>query len=128
MGEIMVRFFESYKEFDEKNRLSDERRDELIDKIARGTVERNLTAPAIFLLESVKPLTFIGSQVMVFFDPVVRAIFTFKEYDEIRIALEDRENLERLLIKIEEYDAEFQAKLRSKKKEARERRKARRGK
>ena len=80
----MTRVFESYNEFDEKNRLSDERRDELIDKIARGTVERNLTAPAIFLLESVKPLTFIGSQVMVFFDPVVRAIFTFKEYDLLK--------------------------------------------
>ncbi len=124
----MARFFESFKEFDDNNTLSEERRDELIDKIARGTVERNLTAPAIFLLESVKPLTFIGSQVMVFFDPIVRAIFTFKEYNEIRLALEDRQNLERLLIKIEEYDADFQAKLRTKKKEARERKKARRGK
>ncbi len=124
----MARFLESYNEFDKRNSLSDERRDELIDKIARGTVERNLTAPAIFLLESVKPLTFIGSQVMVFFDPVVRSIFTFKEYNEIRLALEDRQNLERLLIRIEEYDAEFQTKLRSKKKEARERKKARRGK
>ncbi|MCP4231072.1 MAG: hypothetical protein GY771_13115 [bacterium] len=124
----MARFFESYTEFDDRNTLSDERRDELIGKIARGTVERNLTAPAIFLLESVKPLTFIGSQVMVFFDPVVRAIFTFKEYNEIRLALEDRQNLERLLIKIEEYDAEFQVKLREKKKDARERKRARRGK
>jgi hypothetical protein len=124
----MVRFFESYTEFEDKNTLSEERRNELIDKIARGTVERNLTAPAIFLLESVKPLTFIGSQVMVFFDPVVRALFTFKEYNEIRIALEDRRNLERLLIKIEEYDAEFQKELRRKKKETRERKRARRGK
>jgi len=87
--------------------LTPERRDELLTKIARAVVERNLTAPAIFFLESVKPLSFVGSQVMVFFDPLVRSIFTVKAYNDVRLALEERGNVELLLQTIESYDAEW---------------------
>ncbi|MGD8718056.1 MAG: hypothetical protein PVH29_04460 [Candidatus Zixiibacteriota bacterium] len=96
--------------------LSPERRDELIEKIARAIVVRNLTAPAIFFLESTKPLSFIGSQVMVFFDPLVSAIFSARGYNDVRIALEDRENIERLLSAIERQDAQFRAEMKEKKK------------
>jgi len=101
--------------------LSPERRDELIGKIARAIVERNLTAPAIFFLESTKPLSFLGSQVMVFFDPLVRSIFNVRGYDDVRIALEDRRNVELLLNEIERYDATWRA-------EAKERKKRRKAK
>jgi hypothetical protein len=116
----MPRFFEptSRPEYDE---LSPERRDELIGKIARAIVERNLTAPAIFFLESTKPLSFIGSQVMVFFDPLVRSIFNVRGYDDVRIALEDRRNVDLLLHEIERYDAAWRA-------EAKERKKRRKAK
>ncbi len=95
--------------------LSPERRDELIEKIARAIVERNLTAPAIFFLESAKPLSFIGSQVMVFFDPLVRSIFNVRAYNDVRLALEERENVDRLLAAIERYDAEWRAEMKEKK-------------
>lgn len=113
--------------FDEL-KLSDERLSELVDKIARAVVDRNLAAPAIFFLETMKPLSFVGSQVMVFFDPIVSSIFDFRQYNEIRLALERRENVELLLQKIEEYDASFRRELKARKKERRERIKARRGK
>jgi hypothetical protein len=100
----------------EYGELSPERRDELIGKIARAIVERNLTAPAIFFLESTKPLSFIGSQVMVFFDPLVRSIFNVRGYDDVRIALEDRRNVDLLLNEIERYDATWRAEIKKRKK------------
>ncbi|UCE26025.1 MAG: hypothetical protein JSW52_06565 [Candidatus Coatesbacteria bacterium] len=112
----------------EEFELPDERRDELVEKIARAVVDRNLAAPAIFFLETMKPLSFVGSQVMVFFDPIVRSIFDFGQYNEVRLALEHRENVELLLRKIEAYDADFRRGLKEKKQERRERKRARRGK
>jgi hypothetical protein len=104
----MPRLFDATGE-PEPGELSPERRDELVEKIARAIVERSLTAPAIFFLESAKPLSFIGSQVMVFFDPLVRSIFNVRGYNDVRLALEERENVERLLAAIERYDAEWRA-------------------
>jgi hypothetical protein len=122
----MPRLFEAAGEPD-YGELSPERRDELIEKIARAVVERNLTAPAIFFLESTKPLSFIGSQVMVFFDPLVRSIFNVRGYDDVRLALEDRENINRLLAAIESYDAAWRAKVKEEKKKRRAKRARRNG-
>lgn len=77
----------------------------VLEKLARKVVDKGMTVPAILFLESVKPLNYIGSQAMVFFEPMVQTIFNFKDYDTIRVALEKRETLEILLLKIEDYDA-----------------------
>jgi len=61
--------------------------------------------PAIIFLESIKPLNYIGSQTMVFFEPIVQTLFNFRDYDTFRRAMERRENVERLLQKIEAADA-----------------------
>jgi hypothetical protein len=82
-----------------------EQENAVLDKLARKTVEKGMAVPAILFLESVKPLNFIGSQVMVFFEPVVQTIFNFKDYDTFRSALEKRESIEILLLKIEKHDA-----------------------
>ena len=42
---------------------------------------------------------------MVFFEPIVQSIFTIKDYNNFRRALERRENIENLLKKIEAQDA-----------------------
>ena len=86
--------------------VTDARRDELVGKIADKVVSMGMTAPAILFLESVKPLSFIGSQVMVFFQPIFKTFFSFTEYDEIAVILEERQNLERLIQAIEKADAE----------------------
>ncbi len=77
----------------------------VLDKLARKTVEKGMTVPAILLLESVKPLNFIGSQVLVFFEPIVQTVFNFKDYDTFRCALEKRESIEILITRIEAFDA-----------------------
>ena len=76
----------------------------VLEKLAHKVVDRGMTIPAILFLESVKPLNYIGSQAMVFFEPIVQSVFNFKDYDTMRIALEKRETLEILLLKIEKYD------------------------
>jgi len=78
---------------------------ELLQKIAAKVVRWQMTVPAILFLESVKPLNWIGSQAMVFFEPFVSAIFNVTEYNTFRGMMERRENVERLLQKIEELDA-----------------------
>jgi hypothetical protein len=93
---------------------------ETLDRLAVRIVERRLAAPAILFLESSKPLSFIGNQAMVFFQPIVQTIFNFKSYDDIMDLLEDRANIEYLLKKIEELEATEQKKVKDAKKRRRE--------
>lgn len=79
---------------------------EIMQRLAAKVVEWKMTVPAILFLESVKPLNYIGAQAMVFFEPIVQTIFNLKDYDTFRIMMEKRENVEKLLLKIEELDAE----------------------
>ncbi len=88
----------------EKGKLTPEQ-DEVLEKVARKVVEKRMTVPALMFIESVKPLNFIGSQVMVFFEPIVQTLFDFKSYTVFREVIEDRENVEILMQKIEKHDA-----------------------
>jgi hypothetical protein len=78
----------------------------LISKLAQEIVDRSLSAPAIMFLESTKPLSFVGSQIMVFFAPFVKAFWTGATYDQLASLLEERENVEALLKEIERLEAE----------------------
>lgn|GEM_PF-972580 len=82
-----------------------EREEQIMEKLATKIVEWKMTVPAILFLESVKPLNFIGAQMMVFFEPFVQTLFNLRDYDTFREMVERRENVERLLLKIEELDA-----------------------
>jgi hypothetical protein len=89
---------------DKKAPIPDEE-NAILEKVAIKVIHWRMAVPAILFLESVKPLNYIGSQVMVFFEPMVQTIFNFKDYDNFRMAMERRENVENLLQKIEKYDA-----------------------
>ena len=102
----------------EKPKLT-EKQAELLDKLAKKVIEYRMTVPAIMFLETVKPLSYIGSQTMVFFEPMVKAVFNVAEYDEIRILMEDRRNVEELLVRIEKFDGEALEKEKAGKKEKR---------
>jgi hypothetical protein len=77
----------------------------ILDKLAQRVVRWKMSVPAIIFLESIKPLNYIGSQTLVFFEPIVQTLFNFRDYDTFRRAMERRENVERLLQKIEAADA-----------------------
>ena len=59
-------------------------------------------------LESVKPMNYLGSQLMIFLEPVVLAIFNVTQYREIALILEERGSIERILTAIERIDDEDQ--------------------
>lgn len=81
--------------------LDDDER-ELLDRLADGIARRRMTAPAMFFLESVKPLSFVSSQVMHFFRPIVQALWTNPlTYDRVAKLLERRGVLELLLRRLE---------------------------
>ena len=86
--------------------IPQERREELIRVLASEIVARRLTAPAIFFLETVKPLSFVGSQAMVFLQPVIQAVFPFRSYNEFSVMMEDRKNVEALLCEMERLESE----------------------
>jgi hypothetical protein len=74
---------------------------ELFTRIADWLAVRGLETPAILFLESVRPLSFVGSQAMVFLGPFAHAVFTTRDYDRLAQLLERRQNLEQLVRAIE---------------------------
>ena len=84
--------------------VSVERREEILTKIAQKVVDLRLTPVAVVMLESSKPLSFVGSQLMVFFQPIVTSLFPFRQYDEVAALLEERTNVEALIQKIEKLE------------------------
>jgi len=82
-----------------------EREVEILDKIAAFISRRRMVGPAIIFLESVKPLNYVGSQAMAFFEPTIKALFSGAQYSEVRRIFERRQSIEALLRKIEEADA-----------------------
>jgi len=73
--------------------------------IADKVVKRRLSAPAILLLQSVMPLNFVGSQLLVFFKPIISAVFPPEKCDEAADLLSRRRSIEALLEMIEEREA-----------------------
>ncbi len=103
---------------------SPERQKELLTKIADQIVKRKLTTPAILFFESVKPLSFVGSQALVFLQPIIQAFLNRREYDEIVLMMEERENVEKLLLEIENQEARWQQREKAERDEAKKLRSA----
>lgn len=78
----------------------------VLDKFAALVVKWDMTAPGILLLESVKPMNYISSQLLVFAEPIVQTVFNFRDYDTFREALEKRISIEETLQRIEARDAD----------------------
>jgi len=80
-----------------------QREQELIDKLAKFVIDRQLQIPAISFLETFKPVGFIGSQFGIFASPFLgffgdAGVTT----SELLVIFENTDNIERLIRKIEE--------------------------
>ena len=73
----------------------------LIDRLADRVAELHMEIPAILTLEGAKPLSFLASQAMVFFEPMVQPLFSFSDYRRLTRLLERREAVESLIQAIE---------------------------
>jgi hypothetical protein len=81
----------------------------LLERVAARVVELRLEVPAILTLESVRPLSFVASQAMIFFQPLVQALLRFEDYQRFAALAERREALEALAVLIERRAGESRA-------------------
>ena len=85
----------------------DEKDRELMEIVCKAVVERGMATPATLFLESTRPLNYLGSQTMVFFEPVMRAVLRKPEaWDRFARILEHRGSIEYLCRRIEALDGE----------------------
>lgn len=74
----------------------------LLDDLASGLQRRKLETAAMFFLESMKPLGFIGSQMMYFLRPMISVIWSDPvRYDQVCAILEKRGSIELLVRRLE---------------------------
>lgn len=76
----------------------------LLEEMSQKIAKRRLVAPAVFFLESIQPLAFIGSQLMAFFGPFITMVFNKEKFDRLQIIFENRESVKILIDKIQEAD------------------------
>ena len=72
----------------------------LIQSLAVSIQRRGLTGLALFCLELFKPFSFVGSQLLFVADPLMRPFIGDRGHCYARF-LEDRENIEKLLLVLE---------------------------
>lgn len=78
----------------------------LLEKVARAVAKRQLATPAVMFLESVRPLNFLGSQAMVFFQPIVSMVISSAEFERFSRILEKRKSIPVLIDLIEKAETE----------------------
>lgn len=78
-----------------------EERDRILDRIADQVARRGLQVPAVLFLELHRPLQFLTSQALVVFGPLLTVMFPPAALQTAVVLLQDRENVERLVHRIE---------------------------
>ncbi|MCZ6635775.1 MAG: hypothetical protein O7G87_20450 [bacterium] len=78
---------------------------DLAERVAVFLVKRRLTVPALILLETGRPLNFLGSQFLTFLSPFVSIIFSqTQDFDRFTHFLEKRKSIDCLIHKIMEVE------------------------
>ena len=81
--------------------FSGEERKKVINDLAEKTHRYGLTVPAIIVAEGIKPLAFIASQTVHFFSPFIDAMVGFGRTYRYGNLLENRQNLEDFMLRLE---------------------------
>ena len=84
----------------------DEKQKIIVDKVCREVVKRHLTIPAQIMLETFRPLNYIGSQVLHFFQPIISSVLTGDSYLQFTYFLEQRGSVDYLSRRINEIEAD----------------------
>lgn len=90
----------------QEDELSDEERDAILERIAQGIVRRGMAAPAVLFLELNKPLSFVASQSLLVLTPFLAPFVGIENVYRYSRLLEKRENVERLIERIEQLEHE----------------------
>ena len=81
----------------------DERREALVEAVAREIRLRGLTGPAVHFLEASRPYRPLGAPAMLFFDPVLRELFG-GQLPSASELLRDDLGIEALIDRLDELD------------------------
>lgn len=81
--------------------LTDEERDRLLEQAAQTVTRRRMEMPAVLALEMHRPLTFLSSQALIVFTPLLAPAFGLENLQKLTRLLEDRANIDRLIERIE---------------------------
>jgi hypothetical protein len=81
----------------------DERREALVQAVAREIRLRGLTGPAVHFLEASRPYRPLGAPAMLFFDPVLGELFGGETPSATEL-LRDDAGIEALIDRLEELD------------------------
>jgi hypothetical protein len=81
----------------------DERREALVEQVAREIRLKGLTGPAVHFLEASRPYRPLGAPAMLFFDPVLADLFGGESPSATEI-LRDDIGIEALIDRLEELD------------------------
>jgi len=82
----------------------------ILTRLAEWVVKRKLTAVAIMFLEPMKPVSFVGSQGLLFLEPFIRILPGTAFTTRLRSGLGKREGIEFLLREIERIENQRQDK------------------
>ncbi|MBW2369822.1 MAG: hypothetical protein JRH15_18275 [Deltaproteobacteria bacterium] len=76
----------------------------VVEKVCREIVKRRLTTPALMFLEMYRPFSYVGSQVMLFFHPIVATFLKADGYRHFTEFLENRGSVDTIANRIEELE------------------------
>ena len=80
----------------------------MLDKVASLIVRKRLEAPVIMFLQTVTPLSFLGSQLLLVLEPILGPFFKEEDYKQLVRILEHRDGIDRFICKIEQLIKESQ--------------------
>ena len=80
------------------------RQAELVDRACEEVVRRRMTTPALVVLETGRPLHFVASQAIHFFEPIVGSLFGAEDMREFANFLEQRGSVDYLVKRLEAWN------------------------
>ncbi len=86
--------------------VTDKDREAFIEAVAQRIVKMRMEVPAIFFLEMHKPLAFVAGQSLLVASPVLAPFFGIDKVEQASEIMSERENVERLIRRIEELSEE----------------------
>ena len=84
----------------------DEKTEETINRICREVVRRQMVVPALMLLEMSRPLNYLGSQALHFFQPFASVLVDSSAWGRFAAFLEQRGSVEFMIQRLEDLNAE----------------------
>ncbi|MFO0707460.1 MAG: hypothetical protein U0412_11470 [Nitrospira sp.] len=70
---------------------------QLLQRVAETVVKRGMATPAVVFLESLGPMSYLGSQALHFFLPILELAFNPKDVAQVAALLERRDTIEQLI-------------------------------